>query len=79
MWRAGGEVCWQRFAVVLDDLDAHIAGQPYWLGETRSIADIAVFAQLHSMRTPLTPWQHGELKQRPALTAWLDRMQAETY
>lgn len=78
VWRAGPEVCWQRFTALLDDLETRLGQKPYWLGEVRSVADIAVFAQLHSLRTPLSPWQHGELTRRPALTAWLDRMQAET-
>ncbi len=78
VWRAGGEVCWQRFLTVLDDLEAHIAGQRYWLGDVRTVADLAVFGQLHSLRTPLTPWQGAELAKRRELTAWLDRIDAET-
>ncbi len=79
VWRAGPETCWARFTAILDHLEAHITGKTYWLGNTRSVADIAIFAQLHSLRTPLTPWQHGEVAKRPALTAWLDRIDAETH
>ena len=42
------------------------------------MADIGLFAQLHSLRSALTPWQREQVEARPALRAWLDRVDAAT-
>jgi hypothetical protein len=42
------------------------------------LADVALFGQLASFRTPLTPWQAGELAKRPVLDDWLDRVDRAT-
>lgn len=78
VWRAGPEACWQRFGALLDQLDARAPAQGFWLGGPLSVADLALFAQLHSLRTPLTPWQAGEVARRTRLTPWLDRVDAAT-
>ena len=49
-----------------------------WLGDDVSVADIAIFAQLHSLRTPLTAWQAARIAERPSLTKYLDRVDAAT-
>lgn len=78
VWRRGADACWARFAVVLDQLDARAPGEGFWLGEALTVADVGLFAQLHSLRSPLTPWQRDQVEARPALRAWLDRVDAAT-
>lgn len=78
IWRAGPEACWSRFQRLLDDLDGRAPADGFWLGERATIADIALFAQLHSLRTPLTPWQAAEVERRPRLRDWLGRVDAAT-
>jgi glutathione S-transferase len=78
VWRAGPEACWRRFGTLLDQLDARAPQQGFWLPGALSVADLALFAQLHSLRAPLTPWQAGEVARRPRLSAWLDRVDAAT-
>ncbi len=83
VWRGGPEECWRRFAALLDDLDARAPVEGGWVGggpgeSPYGLADVALFAQLHSLRTPLTPWQHDQVARRRRLTAWLDRVDAAT-
>jgi glutathione S-transferase len=79
VWRAGPEACWARLSALLDALEARAPGRGAWLGgEALSVADVSLFAPLHSLRTPLTPWQAAEVAARPRLTAWLDRVDAAT-
>ena len=54
------------------------AREGYWLGSEITVADIGLFAQLHSLRSALTPWQREQVEARPALRAWLDRVDAAT-
>jgi glutathione S-transferase len=76
--RQGLEACWQRFGCVLDQLEARAPAQGFWVSETLSIADLALFGQLQSFRTPLTQPQAAELARRPRLSAYLDRVDAST-
>jgi glutathione S-transferase len=78
VWRAGPEACWKRFQVLLDQLDARAPEHGFWLSGPLSVADLALFGQLHSLRTPLTPWQAGEVARRLKLSAWLDRVDSAT-
>jgi len=39
---------------------------------------VAMFAQLGSLGTALTPWQDQEIEKRPRLVDWLDRVDAAT-
>jgi glutathione S-transferase len=78
VWRAGPERCWARFEALLDQLDARAPERGWWCGPALSVADIALFAQLHSLRTPLTAPQAESLAQRKRLSAWLDRVHEET-
>ena len=78
VWRAGPVACWRRFEALLDQLDARAPEQGFWLGGPLSAADLALFAQLHSLRTPLTPWQAGQVEKRARLCAWLARVDAAT-
>jgi glutathione S-transferase len=78
VWRAGGDACWSRFLTTLDHLEARAPKRGYWVDDRLSIADVALFAQLHALRTPLTAWQAHAVARRPTLAAWLDRVDAAT-
>ncbi len=86
VWRAGAGACWRRFEDTLDDLEARAPRDGYWLGASASanlgvgvgVADVAMFAQLASFRTPLTPWQAREIEKRPRLVDWIDRVDHAT-
>ncbi|TAK29119.1 MAG: glutathione S-transferase family protein [Myxococcaceae bacterium] len=78
VWRRGPEACWARFSLTLDQLDARAPREGFWLGSEITVADISLFAQLHSLRSALTPWQREQVEARPALRAWLDRVDAAT-
>lgn len=43
-----------------------------------SVADLGLFAQLHALRLPQTPWRAEDLARRARLTRWLDRVDAAT-
>jgi glutathione S-transferase len=78
VWRAGPEACWDRFAKLLDQLDARAPDRGFWVGPSPSVADLAIFAQLHGLRTRLTRAQADALAARPRLAAYLDRVDAAT-
>ncbi len=78
VWRAGPDACWSRFQRLLDQLEARAPSDGFWIADTLTAADFALFGQLHSLRTDLTPWQRERLAERPALSAWLDRVHART-
>lgn len=76
--RQGEAACWERFEEMLDLLEARAPQSGWWIGERATVADVAIFAQLHSLRTPLTRWQAARLAERPTLTRYLDRVDAAT-
>lgn len=78
VWRAGADACWVRYRRLLDDLDARAPKDGFWVSDTPSVADVALFAQLHSVRTALTAKQAGWIAERARLSAWLDRVDAAT-
>lgn len=78
VWRAGPAACWARFELILDALDTRAPQAGFWLGETLSAADFAIFGQLQSLRLPLTPAQSAGIARRTTLTAWLDRVDRAT-
>jgi glutathione S-transferase len=78
VWRAGPEACWQRFEKVLEALEARAPAHDFWVGSRPSVADVALFAQLHSLRTPLTAPQAEAVAARPGLSAYLDRVDQAT-
>ena len=63
--RAAGEAA-------LKLMDEHLAGQPFFVGESLSLADIALYAYTHVA-------EDGgfDLARYPALSAWLERVAAE--
>jgi glutathione S-transferase len=78
IWRQGRDACWTRFLKTLDELDARAPDQGFWVSATISVADIGIFGQLQSLRTPLTRGHAEELAKRTRLTAYLDRVDAAT-
>lgn len=67
------------FRRTIDILEARAPERGFWITEDRpTVADVAIFAQLHSLRNHLTRAQAHELACRPALTDWLDRVDAAT-
>lgn len=77
--RAGERKAWDEFRRVLDHLEARAPLDGFWVeSELPTVADVALFGQLQSFRTPLTAWQARELTLRPALSDWLDRLDAAT-
>lgn len=66
--------CWSRFEETLDKLEARAPHHGFWLGDSISRADIAIFAQLWSLRTELTPRQAESIERRPRLLMWLERV-----
>lgn len=76
--RAGIASAYERLNGVLDGLEARCPDEGFWLGARPSVADVSLFAQLHSLRLPLTPWQAEEIRKRSRLSAWLDRVDSKT-
>jgi glutathione S-transferase len=76
--RHGWPVFWKRAQSLLDEFDARAPETGFWLGENASIVDAAIFGQLQSLRTPLTPEQRAWLEARRRLTSYLDRFEART-
>jgi glutathione S-transferase len=76
--RGGLEACYERLRRVLDDLDARAPEDGFWLGPRASVADLGLFAHLHSLRLPTIPWQAEEVARRTRLTRYLDRVDAAT-
>jgi glutathione S-transferase len=68
------DACWVRFEETLDRLEARAPARAFWLGDTPSRADVAIFAPLWSLRTELTQRQARALAARPRLSAWLLRV-----
>jgi glutathione S-transferase len=76
--RAGLDACYERLSRVLDQLDARAPEDGYWLGPRPCVADLGLFAHLHSLRIPVIPWQAEEVGKRGRLSRYLDRMDAAT-
>jgi glutathione S-transferase len=73
----------KAFAMVLEDLQRHVgavddwlAGGDYLVGEALSLADIAVYAQLHCIAG--TEEGERELAGHPRVLAWMERVAATT-
>jgi glutathione S-transferase len=63
---------------VLDDLDARAPDDGFWMGPRATAADVGLFAHLHELRLPTTPWLAEEVARRSRLSRWLDRVDAAT-
>jgi len=76
--RAGLDACYARMNKVLDALDARAPDDGYWMGPRPSFADLGLFAHLHSLRFPKTPWQAENVAKRARLSRWMDRVDTMT-
>lgn len=76
--RHGDEALWSDFRRILDHLEARAPERGFWLGGALSVADLGLFAQLRSLRTPLTAMQAREIELRPKLVDWIDRVDSAT-
>ena len=77
VWRAGPARCWERYGRLLDALEAR-APEPgtSWVGGERwTVADVALYGQLRSLATALTPAQSAALQARRRLWAWLEALE----
>jgi glutathione S-transferase len=79
VWRGGADRCWQALGELLDALDARAPEEnQYWVGRSLTVADLAIFAMVHSLRAPLTPPQAEEVGRRKRLVRYLDRIDKQT-
>jgi glutathione S-transferase len=76
--RGGLDACYERMRRIVDALDARSPNEGYWLGPRVTVADLGLFAHLHSLRLPLIPWQADEMAKRKRLSRYLDRVDAAT-
>jgi glutathione S-transferase len=76
--RGGIDACYERMRSVLDLLEERAPDDGFWLGPRASVADLGLFAHLHALRLPLTPWQAEEVSRRVRLSRYLDRVDAAT-
>lgn len=76
--RHGLTQTWARFSLLLDQLEQRAPEVGYWLGARLTAADLGLFGQLHSLRTPLTPAQGAMVDGRRRLAAYLDRVHRAT-
>ena len=76
--RGGLAECETRLFRVLDQLEQRAPKTGFWLGEAPSVADLSLFAQLHSLRLPETAFRASDIATRKNLSAWLDRVDAAT-
>jgi glutathione S-transferase len=64
----------QELGEHLDQIETLVTEQPFILGEAFTHADIAVFAQVDGLLTPLTPDTRKEVESRDHLMAWYQRV-----
>jgi len=76
--RRGLDSCYAHMRHVLAQLEARAPEEGFWVGTKPSVADLSLFAQLHSLRYPRTPWQAEVVTGHSRLTAYLDRVDAAT-
>ncbi len=62
----------------LDDLVNFLGARPFFHSDRVSMADLAVYGMLHSMRRDSIPGSAGMLTGRPALVEFMHRLEAET-
>ena len=66
------------FSRGLDGLTALIEADGFVAGEELSLADVAVFGQLHRRMAGTNPWLESEVSARPRLVDWVERVDALT-
>jgi len=76
--RHGLATTWRKFEDFLDSLELRAPANGYWVGDSLSFADFALYGQLAALRTPLTLWQSAKITERRRLDAYLDRVDHAT-
>jgi len=76
--RSGLDICYERMHRVLDALEQRAPEHGFWMGENATVADLGLFAHLHSLRLPLLPWRAQDIERRARLSSWLDRVDSAT-
>jgi glutathione S-transferase len=76
--RSGLDACYERMHRILDALEERAPEHGFWMGPRATIADLGLFAHLHSLRLPLLPWRAQDIERRTRLSGWLDRVDAAT-
>lgn len=76
--RHGLDQTWARLYTLLNQLEARTPRAGFFMGESLSIADISLFAQLRSMACDLSPRQRDMVLSRPNLAAYLNRVDRAT-
>lgn len=76
--RAGLPACEERLFRVLDQLEARAPESGFWMGEYATVADVGLFAHLHSLRLPETAFRAADIAKRARLSRWLDRVDVAT-
>lgn len=76
--RGGLDACYERLDRCLDALDARAPDDGFWLGPRASVADVGLFAQLHSLRMPKVVHAAERVAARERLTRYLDRVDLAT-
>jgi glutathione S-transferase len=76
--RAGLPACDARMNRVLDHLESRAPATGFWMGAEITVADLGLFAHLHSLRLPQTEFRAADLAKRQRLSAWLDRVDQAT-
>ncbi len=68
----------RELAARLDDLVALLGGRPFFFAERPSAGDLAVYGQLHVLRSGPTPEAARLLEERAALVEWSKRLEQAT-
>jgi glutathione S-transferase len=76
--RQGLEACYERMHRVLDALEQRAPEHGFWMGPRPTVADLGLFAHLHSLRLPTLPWRAQDIERRTRLSSWLDRVDSAT-
>jgi glutathione S-transferase len=78
MGRLPEETLGREFGARLDDLLRMLGDKPYFYDERPSVADLAVFGQLHGASSGLVPETSRALHERPRLVDYLKRVAQAT-
>jgi glutathione S-transferase len=62
----------------LDSLAALVEADGFVAGTALSLADLALIGQFERRMSGTNPWMESEIRSRPALTDWLERVDALT-
>ncbi len=79
VWKGGRGLMRRRFYRLLLQLEKAAPESGFWIGDQLTVADVAIFGQLHSLRWELTPWYKNVIERQAKLSRYLDRIHAGEY